>query len=615
MKHIFVFFILIYSCFSVQAEYFTIANYDVHIEVSREGFLDVEETIDVHFFEKRHGIIWNIPQKYVYEGGNRELSFTNIYVKGYQFKKSYKNGLFNIRIGSPTKWVNGNQRYILNYRVYNAFINKERHQKLHWNLVGTGWDVPIEKCTYTIVLPDKPELSENDYKVYSYKDQSISKNVIKYNWDGYLTGRANHPLEKNEGLQIELLLPNNYIKSISSLELDSNTSYKDTTNSHEDFSSLISVLTIIFLSGLGLFHFFKSKKQSIKNQPILKRTYPSVSIIKRTNPSVNIKKEVYPPVSITPAEAGFLIDNSADYRDLIAFLPYWGRAGLIKIIKTEDGDYQLVKLKDITTSVEKYELTFFERIFKHSDAPLLIDLKDKFYSDITFSIEQLDNHVVGSNLYSKLSFWFYSFINKASFFLTFFGLILFCIDFGFKYNFIGFCLLTIGIFSFLQKSNLLKKTDKGEDLYYQLLGFKKFIKEASKEEIQEILERDPIYFEKTIPYAIGLRCIYVWADKFDGLEIALPEWYEDKNNPGKVLNFPIAEICSTIEKNFISRPVVKNQSTSKSNWYDSNDSKSSSNSWGSSSSSDSDSSWGWGGSDSYGSGSSSGFGGSGGSSW
>ena len=399
MKHFFIFSILICSYLSVQAEYFKITNYDINIQVSREGFFDVQETIDVQFFEKRHGIIWNIPQKYVYERENRDLSFTNIYVEGYRFKKSYKNGFLNIRIGSPTKWVNGNQRYILNYRVYNAFINKETHQKFHWNLVGTGWDVPIEKCTYTIVLPDKPQLSENDYKVYSYKDQSISKNVIKYNWDGYLTGRANRPLEKNEGLQMELLFPNNYIKSISSLELDSNTSYKDTTNSHEDFSSLISVLTIIFLSGLGLFHFFKTKEQSIRTQPILKRTAPPVSTTKRPNPSVNIKKEVYPPVSITPAEAGFLIDNSADYRDLIAFLPYWGRAGLIKIIKTEYGDYQLVKLKDITTSVEKYELTFFERIFKNSDAPLLIDLKDKFYSDMSFSTQQLDNHIRGSNLY------------------------------------------------------------------------------------------------------------------------------------------------------------------------------------------------------------------------
>ena len=66
MKHFFIFSILICSYLSVQAEYFKITNYDINIQVSREGFFDVQETIDVQFFEKRHGIIWNIPQKYVY---------------------------------------------------------------------------------------------------------------------------------------------------------------------------------------------------------------------------------------------------------------------------------------------------------------------------------------------------------------------------------------------------------------------------------------------------------------------------------------------------------------------------------------------------------------------
>ncbi len=601
MKRLFIFFILICANFSVQAEYFKITNYDIQIEVSKEGYFDVEETIDVHFFEKRHGIIWNIPYQYFYGGKKRSLSFTNIYVKGYRFKESYDDRYLNLRIGNSFKWVNGNQRYIINYRVYNAFINKETYQKLHWNLVGDGWNVPIEKCTYTIVLPDQPQLSETDYKVFSFKDKSISKNVIKYNWDGYLTGKANRSLEKNEGLQIELVLPKDYITSIPSTELDNNTSHQGTRNSDENYSVFPLILFFTLLLGLPLLLFllFKSKKQSFEPKAIT--------------------KEIYPPITLTPAEAGFLIDNSADYRDLIALLPYWGKAGLIKIIKTENGDYQLIKLKDITTNVQKYELNFFKRIFKDSDTPLLIDLENKFHPDIVLSTRQLTKHVKGLKLYRKAYFSIYSFINTLSPIVFFFGVLLFSLQINYSTKAIGFCLLAIGILGMLNESGSLKKTDKGEDLYYHLLGFKKFIKEASKKEIKEILERDPIYYEKTIPYAIGLRCIYVWSEKFDDLEIAIPEWYEDKNGLDEILYFPIGEMCSTIEKIFISRPKVKNNNTSKNNWTDSKDYKSSSNSWRSSSSKNSDSSWGWGGSSSRSSrssrSSSGGFGGSGGSSW
>ena len=45
-------------------EYFTIKQYDVAIHVNKDASLDVDETINVHFTEARHGIIRAIPYKY-----------------------------------------------------------------------------------------------------------------------------------------------------------------------------------------------------------------------------------------------------------------------------------------------------------------------------------------------------------------------------------------------------------------------------------------------------------------------------------------------------------------------------------------------------------------------
>ena len=45
-------------------EYFTIKQYNVVVHVNKDASLDVDETINVHFTEPRHGIFRFIPYKY-----------------------------------------------------------------------------------------------------------------------------------------------------------------------------------------------------------------------------------------------------------------------------------------------------------------------------------------------------------------------------------------------------------------------------------------------------------------------------------------------------------------------------------------------------------------------
>jgi uncharacterized membrane protein len=75
--------------------------------------------------------------------------------------------------------------------------------------------------------------------------------------------------------------------------------------------------------------------------------------------------------------------------------------------------------------------------------------------------------------------------------------------------------------------HMLKRNEKGVHLYQHIIGFKTFVKEADKERIERLLQEDPMYFEKTLPYAMLFGYAKVWSNKFDGLLVEPQKWYSD----------------------------------------------------------------------------------------
>jgi uncharacterized membrane protein YgcG len=62
-------------------------------------------------------------------------------------------------------------------------------------------------------------------------------------------------------------------------------------------------------------------------------------------------------------------------------------------------------------------------------------------------------------------------------------------------------------------------------LYQETLGFKMFVKAAEKDKIERMLKDDPMYFEKTLPYAMVFGYAKSWSKKFEGLLLEPPGWY------------------------------------------------------------------------------------------
>jgi uncharacterized membrane protein len=82
----------------------------------------------------------------------------------------------------------------------------------------------------------------------------------------------------------------------------------------------------------------------------------------------------------------------------------------------------------------------------------------------------------------------------------------------------------VPIFILFFSSIMPKRTQKGADVYWQILGFKEYINTAEKYRLQ-FTEKENI-FEKYLPYAIVFGLTEKWAKAFEGIYNTPPSWYE-----------------------------------------------------------------------------------------
>ncbi|MGH2649041.1 MAG: DUF2207 domain-containing protein, partial [Ginsengibacter sp.] len=152
----------------VQAqEYFTIKQYNVSIKVNKDASLDIAENIQVHFTEQRHGIIRKIPYKYEVQslpanaqkadvqlesGGYRRTMVENIKVPGWNFDVSNDGNYKSVKIGSADKYIEGDQQYIITYRILNAINFFKDHSELYFNVIGDQWETTIAAVNFKVEL-------------------------------------------------------------------------------------------------------------------------------------------------------------------------------------------------------------------------------------------------------------------------------------------------------------------------------------------------------------------------------------------------------------------------------------------------------------------------------
>ncbi len=516
-KIIFLFTLAFSICINASAqEYFTIKDYGIEVKVNKDASLDITENILVHYNEPRHGIFRMIPFKYQKialpintEQAQQQLSsneFTrtiiqNIKVDKWNFETSTQGNYKQIKIGSANALVDGDQTYILHYTILNSINFFTDHSELYFNLIGDQWPVEIDSVHFRVELPAALNETPKYFVATGYTGSTDNNTVTNWENNQVFSGSTTTLLTANQGLTIGIAFPKDFLVAPNYEMLG------------------LGWLALPIAGFIGMFFLWNAKGKDEKRA---------------------VQTEFYPPEGISPSVAGYIIDNTLDTKDLTALIPYWGANGYLQINETEKKslaglikttEYEFIKIKGLPAQSPDFEKTLFNGIFKTGSKVKLDDLKNVLYTTMSLSKSQLQADIKREDYFVKGSKNMGCLMPGLGFLILVAGIIILAYTW-YDYKWLGISVLLLGlpimIFGFLMS----KRSEKGTELYYHLLGFKEFIKSVEKDKLQEFLKQDAHYFDKVLPFAIVFGMASVWKDKLKGLDIPPPSWYNGNYNNG-----------------------------------------------------------------------------------
>ena len=212
---IFAFFTLFFlSTKSLIAE--RITNYEVTVQINKNGTLTVNEVIDYDFDgAAKHGIYRDIPLRSKKNGVDIYKSYIKMNsIKRNGISEEYSTQLFDegirYKVGSANKFVEkGVNKYEFNYMIYNAVFEKNGIYQVYFNAIGQFWKVPIEKAIVNIKFGNGKPVTENEIKqldIFTGEYGQSGKDYISNLNNGTIEIKTKKVLQAYNGLSFRLNL-------------------------------------------------------------------------------------------------------------------------------------------------------------------------------------------------------------------------------------------------------------------------------------------------------------------------------------------------------------------------------------------------------------------------
>ncbi|NNF35117.1 MAG: DUF2207 domain-containing protein [Saprospiraceae bacterium] len=512
--------IFFFSIHLIQAQDMDIERFHVFIDVETDGSFKVREEIDVRFLQDRRGIIRSIPTRNIVNGEEVKIDVTEIKVPDWNYKiLNSRNGI-DIRIGDLDVFLIRLQKYVIEYRVWNAFIHASDHSEFFWNLTGNDWGGDISNLAFEINLPDEIGSRPFEYDAFTGLEGIKGDDFIISHEGKSVKGATTKTLEPGEGISVVINLPKGLITENVEIQNDdsgNNQKVRDTRSSDRSEGGYP------FLPAALLALLFGAYRRHGINQGTLK--------------DEEIKEKYYPPEDMNPAEVGTFYDFTVHSRDLIALIPKWGNQGCVEVRSIPDhkGDPELYfyKLKRLPLDTPQYELDFFNDLFKNGDQVFIGDLKNKFYQDLSKAKSRVNKEIKSRELYDFNSMqYFKRWPNIVGFILCLIGGILLMVIANMFIT--GGMMILIAVILLVFLIRRPKLTEKGLSLHNDLRGFYKFLKNPKPSKLNQLIKQDEQYLEKVFPYVVAFGLDKTWNKNISSQypDYTPPPWYYYQNVDG-----------------------------------------------------------------------------------
>jgi hypothetical protein len=348
-----------------------IRSYDVSIVASADGSLVVEETIDYDFAgEERHGIVRLIPDRAPYEQTrDRIYPISDITVESptgapAETEVTTEDGALSIRVGDPDSEISGRHTYVLSYRVAAVADPGEQADRLAWNAVGTGWEVPIEEVDVRLSGPAGAVPESVGCAVGGEGDRTGCRPEVGD--DGELSAGA-EGLGPGEGLTLSARYPAGTFPEAGPM-------FEDTFSPAQAFRATPATM-VLALGGL----------LTLAVPVVVRARRGRTRTAGMSGPAA---PQFTPPQDARPAQLGTLLDGYAQRHELTATLLDLAVRGFLRIEEVADGelpagdtpqDWRLVRGAR-PHGLRPYEQQLLDAFFADGDDVVLSDLQERFAS-------------------------------------------------------------------------------------------------------------------------------------------------------------------------------------------------------------------------------------------
>ncbi len=496
-----------------------IEKFDAEIVVSPKGTIDVTETIQAHFLGGPwHGLYRTIPVEYVTPQGLNYTLFLNVKSvtdgegRKLKFETSRVRHYRKLKIYVPDA-DNSTQIISIEYTVSDALRFFEDHDELYWNVTGDEWDVPIQSASARILLPQGTTNIRANPFTGAYRSTARDANV-EIAGNG-VEVRTRDPLRYHEGLTIAVAFDKGFVHEPTAVD------------SAALFLRSNWPLGLPLVAFGIMFYLWWTRGRDPRLRPIA--------------------AQYEPPDQLTPGEAGTLIDNSADMRDITATIVDLAVRGYLVIEQHQhdrmlglvhDKDYNFILQKDRAewAKLKPHEQVLLNGFFSAGTVGETISmssLENHFYKNLPDIKSRIFESLVTHGYYRRRPDSVraaYIGVGVVVGFLMVWGGSAIAASMGMAPLTFIIAGISTGVvicgFGWFMPAH----TQQGARAMEGVLGFEDFLNHVESDRFNRMI-KTPQMFEKFLPFAMALGVEKNWSKAFQGVMTEPPQWYRGGYGP------------------------------------------------------------------------------------
>ena len=320
-------------------------NLDIDVVVKDDHSYHVTWNCDIFYREESHGFYIFTPYiaEVALKGANYnhyQLKYAGFAVTGAPYEVYTENLNYVIKVGDPNKLVKGMQSYTLSYTCKVGKDFSEAADFVYWNIIGPFMNTLIKNVSFTVTLPHAVDVGT---QAKLYKGQFGSDfSVTLPTEDGVTFSYTTTSLGSYNGLTMYLELQNGYYTDV-----------KD---------NAWIMITVFILTGIA-------------SVLLCYWIYRKYGVDRRVPPTAEFEA----PPGVDSASAGYILDGSADTKDIVSLIFWFADKGYLAIEEQENDTFLLKKVKDFPDEGGKHLNLVFDGLFHRRDSVSTAGLNEQFF--------------------------------------------------------------------------------------------------------------------------------------------------------------------------------------------------------------------------------------------